>query len=55
MALLAVASSLLASNWLAVVLRVVARRRVHALSLEDLLMCFGVVRRARTPVSSLQC
>jgi hypothetical protein len=43
-ALLAVAIIMLALSWVAVVLRVIARRRIRAFGLDDWLMCVGLVR-----------
>ena len=54
--LLAITISLLALSWLSFVLRVAARRLVHALALDDLLMGLGVVRRSRLRADSgFQC
>lgn len=53
--LMAVAFCLLMLSWVSVVLRIVARRRVHALAIDDALMCLGVVRSIRIPDPGFPC
>lgn len=53
--LVAVALCLLVLSWVSVVLRVVARRRVHALGIDDVLMCLGLVCSIRLPDPRFPC